>query len=147
MLIMTSVLRVGQSPFASVLIDEDSVERITTCLNALSNLHTQIEPPVKQIFLHDTQAAYAGMVAHSEKREAEKKLKNSKLNAIQADDLISIRHLAKKGGGDADEYDLDLSKATGMADLGKDDFLSKLSRVVQLTGIFTFLSELTLDLP
>lgn len=37
------------------------------------------------------------------------------------------------------QYDLDMSKATGAAEAAKDDFLSKLNKVVQLTGKFDFL--------
>ena len=156
MLIMTSILRVGQSAFAAIPIDEDSVERINTCLASLAALRTTVESPVKKIFLHDTQAAYTSMVAHGEQKAAELKAKDSKSTAIQADDLISFRHFAKRLGGDEDEvraldavvyaistcrdlyilmqYELDLTKATGAGDVAKDDFLSKLSRIVQLTG-------------
>ncbi|KAG0152330.1 hypothetical protein CROQUDRAFT_649710 [Cronartium quercuum f. sp. fusiforme G11] len=131
MLMMTSVIRVGQSKFASVPIDEDSVERITTCLQALAEIPE--EGPVKEIFLHDTQAAYAQMVAHDEKKKAEKRTKDSKKVAIQADDLISFKQFNKRAGTDGDEYEADLTKATGSLE-AKEDFLSKLSRVVQLTG-------------
>ncbi|KAK4047560.1 coatomer subunit beta [Microbotryomycetes sp. JL201] len=137
MLIMTSIIRVGQSQFVQVPIDEDAQERIMNCLQSLAEFGSRKpqEQPIKQIFMHDTQQAYAKMVAHEEKKAAEKKLQDSKAVAIQADDLISFRHLAKKNnGGDADEYELDLNKATGQADLAKDDFISKLNRVVQLTG-------------
>ncbi|KAK4705492.1 coatomer subunit beta, partial [Phenoliferia sp. Uapishka_3] len=136
MLIMTSIIRVGQSQFASVPIDEDAQERITNCLQSLaemSNAHDK--QPIKEIFLHDTQAAYTKMVAHEEKKAAEKRALDSKAVAVQADDLISFRQFSKKPtGGDADEYDLDMTKATGSVEAAKDDFISKLNRVVQLTG-------------
>nr|ASF90239.1 hypothetical protein SPAR06783 [Bartheletia paradoxa] len=133
MLIMTSVVRVGQSQFAAVPIDEDSQERIMTCVQSLAELDNE-ERAVKDIFLHDTKAAYTKMVATEEKRSAEKKAKESKAVAVQADDVISFRQFSKKkSAGDADEYELDLTRATGAGD-SKDDFLSKLSRVVQLTG-------------
>lgn len=32
------------------------------------------------------------------------------------------------------QYDLDISKATGAAEAERDDFMSKLNKVVQLTG-------------
>lgn len=131
MLIMTSIIRVGQSHFSAVPIDEDSVERITTCLQALAEIPEA--KPVKEIFLHDTQAAYTQMVAHVEKKAAEKRTKDMKNIAVQADDLISFRQFNKRQGGDADEYEADLTKATGSLET-KEDFLSKLSRVVQLTG-------------
>jgi coatomer subunit beta len=110
MLIMTSIIRVGQSQFATAPIDEDSVERILTCLHSLSASSSPAEvEPVRQVFLHDTQAAYTGMVAHGEQKAAEKKAKESKSTAIQADDLITFRQFAKKAGGDADEVRARLS--------------------------------------
>ena len=99
MLIMTSIIRVGQSPFSTVPIDEDSVERITTCLESLSKVNTE----VKQVFLHDTQAAYTNMIAHEEKKLQEKKAKEGKTVKVQVDDVISFRQFSKKGGGDADD--------------------------------------------
>ncbi|SCV74221.1 BQ2448_6653 [Microbotryum intermedium] len=140
MLIMTSIIRVGQSPFSSVPIDEDAQERITNCLQALAEIDSPLSSvantaPIKEIFLHDTQAAYTKMVAHEEKKAAEKRALDSKASAIQPDDLITFRQFSKKtNGAEADEYELDLTKATGAADALKDDFISKLNRVVQLTG-------------
>ncbi|EGG03601.1 uncharacterized protein MELLADRAFT_44511 [Melampsora larici-populina 98AG31] len=131
MLMMTSVIRVGQSHFSSVPIDEDSVERITTCLQALAEVPEG--KPIKEIFLHDTQAAYTQMVAHDEKKKAEKKSKDSKLIEVQVDDLISFKQFNKRNGIEGDEYETDLTKATGTME-AKEDFLSKLSRVIQLTG-------------
>ncbi|GAA6040670.1 hypothetical protein JCM8097_000868 [Rhodosporidiobolus ruineniae] len=143
MLIMTSIIRVGQSHFASVPIDEDAQERILTCLQSLAELDAPTTSAgaaeraqlIERIFLHDTQAAYAKMVQHEEKKALEKKRREEKAQAIQPDDLITFRQLQKKtAGAEADEYELDLTKATGASDLAKDDFVSKLQRVVQLTG-------------
>ncbi|KDE07345.1 coatomer subunit beta [Microbotryum lychnidis-dioicae p1A1 Lamole] len=140
MLIMTSIIRVGQSPFSSVPIDEDAQERITNCLQALAEIDSPLSSvantePIKEIFLHDTQAAYTKMIAHEEKKAAEKRALDSKASAIQPDDLISFRQFSKKtNGAEADEFELDMTKATGAADALRDDFISKLNRVVQLTG-------------
>jgi coatomer subunit beta len=68
MLIMTSIVRVGQSKFAAIPIDEDSQERIMNCVETLAKL--QASKSVKEIFLHDTKAAYAKMVATQEVRRA-----------------------------------------------------------------------------
>ncbi|KAI5474319.1 coatomer protein complex, subunit beta [Pseudohyphozyma bogoriensis] len=141
MLMMTSIIRVGQSHFASVPIDEDAQERISNCLQSLalmsatSSVQISEQAPIKQIFLSDTKSAYAKMVKAEEKKVEEQKKKDSKAVAVQADDLISFRQFSKKNGsGDSDEYELDLTKATGAAEAAKDDFISKLNRVVQLTG-------------
>ncbi|GAA5921381.1 hypothetical protein JCM3775_003017 [Rhodotorula graminis] len=140
MLIMTSIIRVGQSHFATVPIDEDASERIMACLQSLAELDSatgssERARAVEAIFLHDTQAAYASMVAHEESKALEKKRRADKASAVQADDLISFRQLAKKpAGADTDEYEVDLVAATGAEAAAKDDFVSKLQRVVQLTG-------------
>lgn len=136
---MTSIIRVGQSQFASVPIDEDSVERITTCLSSLANYVSTAqgsdhESEVREIFLVDTQKAYAKMVVQEEKKQAEKRAKDSKKKVIQPDDAVSFRQFFKKSGqAEAEEYESALTKATGALD-EEEGLLSKLSRVVQLTG-------------
>lgn len=64
MLTMTSIIRVGQSKFVSVPIDEDSQERIFNCIRMLSEMSTS--KSIDEIFLVDTKAAYAKMVATEE---------------------------------------------------------------------------------
>ena len=67
MLIMVSIIRVGQSKFVTVPIDEDSNERIMNCIQTLSGLGGQ--PAVQEIFLKDTKAAYSKMIAAQEVRD------------------------------------------------------------------------------
>ncbi len=99
---MTSIVRVGQSKFAAVPIDEDSQERIMNCVETLAQLQTSVI--MNEVFLHDTKAAYAKMVATEEKKAIAKKELENKATTIQADDLISFRQLSKKtAGGDADD--------------------------------------------
>lgn len=64
MLMMTSIIRVGQSKFVAAPIDEDSQERIMNCLQTLSQVSDS--GAVTDIFLHDTKAAFANMVASEE---------------------------------------------------------------------------------
>lgn len=130
-LIMTSTIRVGQSKFASVPIDEDSRERIMNCVETLAQL--QGSKVMQDVFLRDSKAAFSKMVKTEEKKARAKKELEVKANAIQADDLISFRQLDKKSTGDAQDYDSDLLQATG-ANVVQDDFVSKLSRITQLTG-------------
>ena len=66
MLIMVSIIRVGQSKFVTVPIDEDSNERIMNCIQTLSDLGKQ--PAVQEVFLKDTRAAYTKMIAAQEVR-------------------------------------------------------------------------------
>ena|ERR1700691_1337185 len=58
MLIMTSIIRVGQSKFVTVPIDEDSHERILNCIQTLSELEEK--PSVHEIFLKDTYTKMLG---------------------------------------------------------------------------------------
>ncbi|KAG8800344.1 coatomer subunit beta, partial [Serendipita sp. 400] len=132
MLMMTSIIRVGQSKFVTVPIDEDSQERIMNCIRVLSEM--SLNRSVNEVFLLDTKAAYAKMVATEEKKAQEKREKESKVKAVQVDDVFSFRQFSKKGISDATEdYELDVSRATGSNDV-VDDIASNLSSVIQLTG-------------
>jgi len=105
MLIMTSLIRVGQSQFSAVPIDEDAQERILTCLQCLAELDNPAHAAkVEEIFLQDTQKAYTMMVQHEEVKAREKKKREEKSSQVQADDLIGFRQFAKKtNGAEADE--------------------------------------------
>ncbi len=63
---MASVIRVGQSNFVTVPIDEDSSERIMNCIGTLSELEDK--PVVHDLFLRDTKTAYSKMLAGQEAR-------------------------------------------------------------------------------
>ncbi|KAI5988860.1 adaptin N terminal region-domain-containing protein [Pisolithus orientalis] len=132
MLTMTSIIRVGQSKFVTAPIDEDSNERILGCIQSLSELSDRQE--VNEIFLKDSRAAYAQMLGAQEKRAAEKKAAETvKENVIQVDDLLTFRQFSKKSVDDAVDYVEDLGKATGAGEV-REDFISNLSRISQLTG-------------
>lgn len=132
MLIMISIIRAGQSDFAKAPIDEDSIDRIMSCVRSLAEFAQKRE--LENAFLDDTRKAFRDMVQVEEKKRAEKDAVAKAKNAIQVDDVVSIRQLSKKNVIDgADEIQLDLEKATG-GDGATEDLTSKLSRVVQLTG-------------
>ena len=132
MLIMISIIRVGQSQFVKHPIDEDSIDRIMACVRSLAEFAQKRE--LENAFLDDTRKAFRDMVNVEEKKRAEKDALSKAKNAIQVDDVVSIRQLSKKNAVDgADEIQLDLEKATG-GDSATEDLSSKLSRVVQLTG-------------
>ena len=96
---MASVIRVGQSKFVTVPIDEDSSERIMNCIGTLSEL--QEKPAVHELFLKDTKTAYGKMLSAQEKKAAEKKeQEGSKPVAIQVDDLLTFRQFSKKAADD-----------------------------------------------
>jgi len=69
MLIMASIVRVGQSKFVTTQIDEDSNERIMNCIQTLSELDVQDHRPVfKEVFLDDTRKAFEKMLNAQEVR-------------------------------------------------------------------------------
>ncbi|EIN14354.1 coatomer beta subunit [Punctularia strigosozonata HHB-11173 SS5] len=132
MLIMASIIRVGQSKYVAHPIDEDSQERILDCLKTLSELQDQ--PAAQKAFLQDTKSAYTKMLTAQEKKAAEKKeAESSKAAIIQVDDLLSFRQFSKKAADDVIDYEEDLGRATGATEI-REDFISNLSRITQLTG-------------
>jgi coatomer subunit beta len=132
MLIMISIVRVGQSQFVKAPIDEDSVDRIMTCVRSLSEFSERKE--LETTFLEDTRKAFKTIVQTEEKKRAAKEASEKAKTAVQIDDAIPIRQLTKKNAGEGtDEIELDLIKATG-GDATVEDLSSKLSRIVQLTG-------------
>jgi len=132
MLIMISIIRVGQSQFVKAPIDEDSVDRIMSCVRSLAEFETRKE--IEQVFLEDTRKAFRAMVQAEEKKRTAKEEAEKGKNMIQVDDVLNIRQLSKKSATDGtDETEQDLEKATG-GDTSGEDLSSKLSRVVQLTG-------------
>ncbi|KAJ4498415.1 coatomer protein [Lentinula lateritia] len=148
MLIMTSIIRVGHAKSSPALgaplvqIDEDSTERIMNCIQTLSELSggakvdtDDEEAIVKEIFLRDTKKAFQRMISAQEKRASEKREAETsrKTSAVQVDDLLSFRQFSKKGADQELDYDEDLGRATGATDV-REDFISNLSRISQLTG-------------
>jgi coatomer subunit beta len=132
MLIMISIVRVGQSQFVKAPIDEDSVDRIMACVRSLAEFAQKKD--LETVFLDDTRKAFRAMVQTEEKKRAAKEAVERAKSAIQIDDVVNIRQLAKKNAMDgAGEIELDLEKATG-GDAATEDLSSKLARVVQLTG-------------
>lgn len=132
MLIMISIIRAGQSQFVKQPIDEDSVDRIMSCVRSLAEFSQKKD--LETAFLDDTRQAFRDMVQVEEKKRAEKDAVLKAQSAIQVDDMFSIRQLNKKNAVDGDmDVTLDLEKATG-GDATTEDLSSKLSRVVQLTG-------------
>ncbi|KAJ3382672.1 coatomer subunit beta [Lobulomyces angularis] len=134
MLIMTSIIRIGKSDFPISKIDEDSHERILTCLRVLSIKKSENSNFMNEIFLEDCRNAYKNLVLTDQLKKDEKLKKDKKIIKVHADDLIGFRHLkSKRVLGGTDEYDLDLNMATGNTEKG-DKMKNKLSRVIQLTG-------------
>ncbi|CAG8574988.1 6461_t:CDS:10 [Racocetra fulgida] len=103
-------VKVGQSQFVSTPIDEDSYDRIMSCLHVLEQL--SIDASIKSAFLQDTKAAFARIVEAEEKRTAAKKAKDKSVAAVQVDDLISFRQFSKRNLGDEADENLSIEFAT-----------------------------------
>ena len=132
MLIMISIIRVGQSHFAKNPIDEDSTDRIIACVRSLSQFSPHQE--LETVFLEDTRKAFRARVQVEETKRAAKDAEEKAKSAVQVDDIVLIRHLSKKTvGNGAEAVEVDLERATG-GEATSEDLSSKLSRVVQLTG-------------
>ena len=131
MLIMISIIRVGQSQFVKTFIDEDSIDRVMTCVRALSEFSQK--KALETVFLEDTRKSFRTMVQAEEKKRAAKEASERAKTAVNVDDSFSIRQLKKKDSDGSDEIEQDLERATG-GDTATEDLTSKLSRVVQLTG-------------
>lgn len=131
MLIMISIIRVGQSQFVKTFIDEDSIDRIMSCVRSLSEFSQRKE--LETVFLEDTRKSFRTMVQTEEKKRAAKEAVEKAKSAVNVDDSFSIRQLKKKDVDGTDEIEQDLERATG-GDTATEDLTSKLSRVVQLTG-------------
>ncbi|KAK3905684.1 coatomer subunit beta [Staphylotrichum tortipilum] len=133
MLIMISIIRVGQSQFVKAPIDEDSVDRIMSCVRSLAEFKEHKE--LETVYLEDTRKAFRAMVQVEEKKREAKEAFEKAKTAVQVDDVVSIRQLSKKNATDgADAIELDLERATGGDSGAAEDLSGKLSRVVQLTG-------------
>ncbi|RDA89481.1 hypothetical protein CP533_0879 [Ophiocordyceps camponoti-saundersi (nom. inval.)] len=132
MLIMISILRVGQSQFVKAPIDEDSVDRIMSCVRSLADFKER--KGLETVWLDDTRKAFRAMVQVEEKKRAAKEAYEKAKMASQVDDVVQIRQLSKRNAtSDLDGIEVDLERATG-GESPTEDLSSKLSRVVQLTG-------------
>ncbi|KAK4035120.1 adaptin N terminal region-domain-containing protein [Parachaetomium inaequale] len=133
MLILVSIIRVGQSQFVKAPIDEDSVDRIMSCVRSLAEFKEHKE--LETVYLEDTRKAFRAMVQVEEKKREAKEAFEKAKTAVQVDDVVAIRQLSKKNAVDgADAIELDLERATGGDSSAAEDLSGKLSRVVQLTG-------------
>ncbi|QPG99026.1 hypothetical protein C2857_000658 [Epichloe festucae Fl1] len=132
MLIMISILRVGQSHFVKAPIDEDSVDRIMSCVRSLAEFASKKELEI--VWLNDTRKAFRAMVQVEERKREAKEAHERAKSAVQVDDVVLIRQLSKRNNTDGvDAMEMDLERATG-GEATTEDLSSKLSRVVQLTG-------------
>jgi coatomer subunit beta len=137
LLILTCILRLGDSSVVSRPIEKDSRERLVQCANVL----LAANPGLDQIFLDQTHTSFSdmlkGQTSERKKLADAAREKNGGERAVQPDDVLVVRQLA--GGRAAGELEMeaqeDLSKVTGTAaDEEKPNLARQLERMMQLTG-------------
>ncbi|CAA3019610.1 coatomer subunit beta-1 [Olea europaea subsp. europaea] len=133
LLIMVSILQLGQSSVLPHPIDNDSYDRIVLCIRLLCNT----EDAVKTIWLKSCHEKFVQMLLDKQLRETEEIKAKAQISHLQPDDLIDFYHLKSRKGMSQleleDEVQDDLKRATGEFVKDADD-ANKLNRIVQLTG-------------
>lgn len=130
LLIMVSILRVGESSFVLKRIDEDSADRILACIKFLTD--DQDHDLIEKGFLEDTKDAYKSQVETAQKKQAESEARDLHDNAEHVDDAIVFRQLDKDGGS-TDALGDDLTGVAGVVSK-KEGLSSRLNKILQLTG-------------
>eukprot|EP01018_Ginkgo_biloba_P001285 Gb_23100 [translate_table: standard] len=133
LLIMVSMLRLGQSSILPHPMDDDSYDRITLCIRILCSP----DATLRKVCLHSCHESFMKMLADKLHHEIEETKAKAQISHEQPDDLIDFYHLKSRKGMSQleleDEVQDDLKRATG--EFTKDgDNARKLNRVLQLTG-------------
>ncbi|EXC28846.1 Coatomer subunit beta-1 [Morus notabilis] len=133
LLIMVSMLQLGQSWVLPQPIDNDSHDRIVLCIRLLCNTGDV----VRKIWLQSCRESFVKMLADKQRRETEELKAKAQVSNAQPDDLIDFYHLKSRKGMSQleleDEVQDDLKRATGEFTKDGDD-ANKLNRILQLTG-------------
>lgn len=130
LLIMVSILRVGETTIAAKKIDEDSADRILACIKFLTD--AEDSSIISEGFLQDTKDAFKAQIESEQATKAKEEAKDFYSNAARIDDAISFRHFEKHSGlktADDDET-LVVSGSSGK----REELSSKLNKILQLTG-------------
>ncbi|CAI9272016.1 unnamed protein product [Lactuca saligna] len=133
LLIVVSMVQLGQSSFLPHPIDSDSCDRIVVCLRLLCNRNEEI----KKIWLKSCRESFVQMLVEKQMRETEEIKAKALVSHAQPDDLIDFYHLKSRKGMSQleieDEVQDDLKRATGEF-IKEGDAANKLNRILQLTG-------------
>lgn len=127
LLIMVSILRVGQdSAYVTKKIDEDSADRIFSCINYLTD-ETNSDL-IERSFLDDTREAFKTQVETGEKKKLEEEAKQFHKNAEQVDDSIVFEQFeSSTNKKPEDTSSSGIEEVTVKAD-------SRLNKILPLTG-------------
>lgn len=133
LLIMVSMIQLGESSVLPQPIDYDSRDRIVLCIRLLCNTGDEI----RKIWLESCRQSFVKMLADKKHRETEEIKAKAQISNVQPDDLIDFYHLKSRKGMSQleleDEVQDDLKRATGEFTKDGDD-ANKLNRILQLTG-------------
>lgn len=130
LLIMVSILRVGESTYFAKRIDEDSADRILACIAFLTD--EQDSGLISKGFLEDTKDAYKEQIKSEQLKKSKAEAKDFHDNAEQIDDAIAFRQFEKNDNGAKVSED-DVVLAAG-ATTKVEELSSRLNKILQLTG-------------
>lgn len=129
MLILVSILRVGESSYVAKKIDEDSSERILTAITYIAE-GQENKKLLELAFLDATRDAFKVQLADEDKKRAKRNAAELQKNVQQVDEVMQFRQFATLESSSA--ADEDLTAATGVK--VEEDLSSRLKKIVQLTG-------------
>lgn len=92
LLIMVSMLQLGESSVLSHPIDYDSRDRIVLCIRLLCNTGDEI----RKIWLQSCRQSFVEMLADKQHRETEEIKAKAQISNVQPDDLIDFYHLKSR---------------------------------------------------
>lgn len=92
LLIIVSMLQLGQSPVLPHPIDNDSYDRIVLCIRLLCNTGEEI----KKIWLQSCRQSFVSMLTEKQLRETEEIKAKAQISHAQPDDLIDFYHLKSR---------------------------------------------------
>ena len=92
LLIMVSMLQLGQSSYFPHPIDNDSYDRIVLCIRLLCNSSNEI----RKIWLQSCRESFVKMLADKQLREIEEIKAKAQISHAQPDDLIDFYHLKSR---------------------------------------------------
>ncbi|ODV62747.1 coatomer subunit beta [Ascoidea rubescens DSM 1968] len=141
MLIMVSILRVGESKYVKTKIDEDSAERIFACVRFLADDSNNDEKSIEfqlleGAFLEDTKNSFKKQLAEDDNKKLQDDLLDFAKKVQQVDDTINFRqfkskHIVKSG----ELEEIESIGALKISGSGKKEKLSsRLNKIIQLTG-------------
>lgn len=145
LLILVSIIRVGQSNLVEKKIDEDSAERIMTAISVLmdetSSEETENERQLLNLaYLDATNSSYKSRVDVNLRKTASKRSKYVAKHGEAVDKSITFRQFKDAGlhTGPVDSIEEDIKLATtgtlSYAKLQANSITSKLKKIVPLTG-------------